>query len=328
MSDVPEPLVAIETDLRAFEYMPLKVAALRDSDLAAKATGEEFRAAVLLWCAAWHQLPAASLPNDDHLLAHLIGMGRDQKAWRKVKSMALRGFILCSDGRLYHPVIADIANKSFKTKRRDDNRTRNATEARRRRYEQRNDDVTSNVTIENEQRDVDRGGNVTFTKGTKGNRIEGNRIEESPLPPMADDLHAAFDSWNEVAVLRDLPRAQSFTDARKRSLKNRLAECGGIEGWRLAMAKISASSFLCGQNDKSWRADIDFVLQQSSFTKLMEGKYDDRKQQSPRTKPDAIETAFAKVNGQLGLDGPATLDLDAEREPGTLALERRPTGKP
>lgn len=32
---------------------------LRDSDIATKAKGDEFRCAVLLWCAAWHQVPAA-----------------------------------------------------------------------------------------------------------------------------------------------------------------------------------------------------------------------------------------------------------------------------
>ena len=69
MSEAPDPLVPAEVDLRDFGFMPLDVLRLRDSDLAALANGEEFKAAVLLWCAAWHQVPAASLPNDDRLLA-------------------------------------------------------------------------------------------------------------------------------------------------------------------------------------------------------------------------------------------------------------------
>jgi hypothetical protein len=47
--------------------------------------GEAFRAGVLLWCAAWHQVPAASLPDNDTELANLAGYGRVVKEWRKVR---------------------------------------------------------------------------------------------------------------------------------------------------------------------------------------------------------------------------------------------------
>lgn len=105
----PSPLVPADTDLRSLPYMPLDVQRLRDADLTIEAEGDEWRCAVLLWCAAWHQVPAASLPDDDRILAAMAGFGRDLRAWRRVRKMALRGFVLCSDGRLYHPVIAEKA---------------------------------------------------------------------------------------------------------------------------------------------------------------------------------------------------------------------------
>ena len=92
--------------------MPLDVLRLRDSDLAALSSGDEFKAAVLLWCVAWHQVPAASLPNDDRLLARYSGTGA---LWRKVKAEALRGFVECDDGRLYHATIAEKASKKMLT---------------------------------------------------------------------------------------------------------------------------------------------------------------------------------------------------------------------
>lgn len=93
---LPEPLVPQEVDLRGLTFMPLDVARLRDSDLAIEATGDEFRAAVLLWCASWGQVPAGSLPNSDTALATYAGYGRgDIKGWRKVREGALRGFIEC-----------------------------------------------------------------------------------------------------------------------------------------------------------------------------------------------------------------------------------------
>ena len=97
------PPVSPDLDLRAMAFMPLDVARLRDSDVAHQESGEAFRAAVLLWCVAWHQVPAASLPADDASLAKYAGFGRDLKSWRKVKEGALHGFVECSDGRLYHP---------------------------------------------------------------------------------------------------------------------------------------------------------------------------------------------------------------------------------
>jgi hypothetical protein len=113
------PLVPAEIVLRDFTFMPLDVVRLRDSDLASKTSGEEFRAAVLLWCVAWHQVPAASLPSDDESLAKFAGFGKrnrvgyDKAGWAKVREGALRGFKLCSDGRLYHPVIAEKAREAW-----------------------------------------------------------------------------------------------------------------------------------------------------------------------------------------------------------------------
>jgi hypothetical protein len=50
----------------------------------------------------WSQIPAASIPNNDKMLAHLSGMG---SKWKKVKEHALRGWVDGGDGRLYHPVV-------------------------------------------------------------------------------------------------------------------------------------------------------------------------------------------------------------------------------
>jgi hypothetical protein len=95
------------------------------------ASGDAFRAAVLLWCASWHQVPAASLPTDDRLLANLAGYGRDMAGWAEVRGDALRGFVECSDGRLYHRVVAEKALEADDQRKAQKERTRKATEARR-----------------------------------------------------------------------------------------------------------------------------------------------------------------------------------------------------
>src|SRR5882757_3647148 len=133
-SPLPEPMVPRHVDLRTFEYMPLHVLRLRDSDFGAIASGDEFKAAVLLWCAAWHQLPAGSLPDIDRAMAKLIGYGLSE--WNQVKDVATRGFVKCSDGRLYHAVLSDIVKKSWEAKRKQKDRTKNATQAKKRMSEQ------------------------------------------------------------------------------------------------------------------------------------------------------------------------------------------------
>lgn len=110
------PLTPPESDLQDFPFMPLHVARLRDSDLAAEEKPEACWYAVLLWAASWHQLPAGSLPDNDAILARLIGLGRDLRTFRRHKAAAMRGFAICDDGRLYHPVVAEQVIAAWNSK--------------------------------------------------------------------------------------------------------------------------------------------------------------------------------------------------------------------
>lgn len=103
----PEPLTPADSDLRDFRFMPLDVVRFAQSDLVAMEDPAAIVAAVLLWGASWHSLPAGSLTNDDRLLARAAGYGRGGAEWALVRDGAMRGWVECSDGRLYHPVVAE-----------------------------------------------------------------------------------------------------------------------------------------------------------------------------------------------------------------------------
>lgn len=126
MTDLPEPLTPPDCDLRGLPYMPLDVIRLLDSDMFAEATGDEFKAAVALWCKSWTQIPAASLPNKDKVLAHLSG---NAEKWKRIKAGAMRGWILCSDDRWYHPVVAEKAIAAFPS--REEFNSKKSAEAER-----------------------------------------------------------------------------------------------------------------------------------------------------------------------------------------------------
>lgn len=122
----PAPFTPPNCDLTDFRFMPLLVGRLRDSDLAAEQTPEENWAALLLWTTSWHQVPAASLPDVDATIAKWAGyvsQGKVSARWKRIKQGAMRGFILCSDGRWYHPVVADVAREAWAGKLKQRHRT-------------------------------------------------------------------------------------------------------------------------------------------------------------------------------------------------------------
>lgn len=104
-----DPLVPADIDLRGLEYMPLLGERLFNSDFELDADDAQFRVAMRLWWRAWNQVPAGSLPSEDRRLQKLAGLEEAPAKWKKVRERALHGFLLCSDGRLYHPVIAEQA---------------------------------------------------------------------------------------------------------------------------------------------------------------------------------------------------------------------------
>lgn len=107
-------------------------------------------------------------------------------------------------------------------------------------------------------------------------------MPEKPALIDVATLQSAVESYNAMATKAGLPKAQLLTDKRRKALAHRLKECGGIDGWNSAMEKVAASDFCTGKKI-DWRADFDFILQAKSFTKIMEGSYDNRK--APDRKP-------------------------------------------
>lgn len=119
MIEVEQAPVPAALDVSALPGFMLNIQKLLASRLWAKSTGDEFKAAVALWAAAWQQVPAGSLPNDDR---ELESHSRAGARWKKIRAVALHGFVLCTaDGLLYHPVVCADALRADKARqqRRD-----------------------------------------------------------------------------------------------------------------------------------------------------------------------------------------------------------------
>ncbi|WP_322073352.1 hypothetical protein [Burkholderia cepacia] len=121
MTQLPNPLTPADCDLRNFREMPIDVPRLLGSDLVHDESPEACWSAMLLWCVSWHEIPAGSMPDNDEWLAKRAGYwhkGKLDPTWHDVRDGALHGWIKCSDGRLYHPVLAEKANASWFSKHR------------------------------------------------------------------------------------------------------------------------------------------------------------------------------------------------------------------
>ena len=117
---LPAPLTPSGCDLRDFPRLMIDVPRLFASTFNATASRNPLAWMVghKLWYRSWHQSPAGSLPNDDDELCHLAELGFDVKSFKKAKALAMRGWVECSDGRLYHPVVCEAALEGWQEKLR------------------------------------------------------------------------------------------------------------------------------------------------------------------------------------------------------------------
>ena len=299
------PLTPPDCDLRDFQFMPLDVVRFAQSDLVAMEEPNAVLAAILLWGASWHGVPAGSLTDDDRALSQAAGYGRAVKEWMKVRDGALRGWVKCDDGRLYHPVVAEKANDAWEGKLRQRHRTYCA--AIRKHNERHKADQREAPTFEawiadgrptslvsmsrptgpNVTRDkvaVSRPSHTEIrSKGQGEGQGQGDIEEESfalPAPekpepaagPSPSEIRAAFDQWNALARRIGLPSARDFTDDRRKKIATRLRTVGA-DGWASVLATIEASEFCRGGGDRGWRISLEDLFQTKTWNKLRDGGY-------------------------------------------------------
>lgn len=110
----------VEFHIHRFLTSRFKAYCLRDGDQGRARMGT----ALILWAECYRQDPAGTLPDDDVELAQLAGYGADAAAWAEVRDDVLHGWMtcLCEDEtvepqrRLGHPLIAEIATRSYRRK--------------------------------------------------------------------------------------------------------------------------------------------------------------------------------------------------------------------
>ena len=125
-------------------------------------------------------------------------------------------------------------------------------------------------------------------KGREGKEGKGSK------PPPSGFISEVFDAWNAMAEKTGIPRCLIVSDSRRRTIQARERDPFFQENWNVAMDKVSKSNFCRGENDRGWTATFDWFIKPESFTKVVEGKYDNREQKKPAQRPTHIPDATPK----------------------------------
>ena len=91
-----------------------------------------------------------------------------------------------------------------------------------------------------------------------------------------------------------LPSVRTLSDKRKRDIKARLKKYT-LDDFQKVFEKAEKSSFLRGDNERGFRASLDWLINEGNMAKVLDGNYDDRpnkQRAAPARAPAAANTRF------------------------------------
>ena len=99
--------------------------------------------------------------------------------------------------------------------------------------------------------------------------------EAIPVDNNREIKEAIMENWNTMIADRfKLSRISEVNDTRLSNYKARLKECGGDKSlfWNTVYHKLSTNNFYTGNNNRGWKAGIDFFLTRSKFLPMLEDR--------------------------------------------------------
>lgn len=219
---------------------------LRDT---AHLTAEEHGAYLLLIAAYWAR--GKPLPDDDAYLAQVTKLSKIKWKYRKQK---ISEFFFISDGVWRH----DRVEKELV---RSSARTAAGVRANSVRWSDRTPNHNHNYKEERKS-----------PLPTEG--VSDERPTIAPNGSVSDGIQEAFEAWNAFAAKHGLPECQKRTKGRISAMRARLRDAGGLPGWLAALERAGDTKWMLGDNQRGWKLNIDSLLGERFFTKLMEGAYD------------------------------------------------------
>lgn len=133
----------------------------------------------------------------------------------------------------------------------------------------------------------------------KESKVKQSRVKNIYMSDSADivgadaphfDYQLYADYWNhhvaEPTGIAAIRKADKWSSTRKKNLRARV-KAEGAKTVLEVFDLVSASDFLSGRSGK-WQADFDWVLKDGNFQKIIEGKFNNRKQPDHETFYDRL----------------------------------------
>jgi hypothetical protein len=116
-SELPEPPYPAEFKLNKYTF-DLDIARVNRSKTWCRCPPEHRPWLLQIWAQSWLSEPPGSWENDDYIIANAIGM--NPETFIALKTILMRGWYLCQDGRLYHPYLTTMIQKIIDKLEEDD----------------------------------------------------------------------------------------------------------------------------------------------------------------------------------------------------------------
>lgn len=140
----------------------------------------------------------------------------------------------------------------------------------------------------NGEMDLPDNGNDISPNGEIIKEQNNTQIEEESNKTKISKAQQVVDRYN--AICTNLPRVVRLTDKRRRAVRLIYGKGYTPEQLDEVFRKAQSSSFCGGQNDRHWKADFDWLLNESNLVKVLEGKYDNpAAAKPPRKKAEEVE---------------------------------------
>lgn len=202
-------------------------------------------------------------PDDDAVIARILRVER--REWLKIRP-ALERFFDIRDGHWFHDTVERELQKArdLIEKRRiagvQGGRPKKQTESKQK----------PNGFSEQKQNETP--ARVALPLPSPNGELEDADASSVAGAATKGDVRKAFEAWNTLARRIGLPVAKTLDDGRRKAIAKRL-EDGGLAVWGEALAAVERSAHCRGENDRGWKADLDFVCQLKSWRRLLEGFY-------------------------------------------------------
>lgn len=154
--------------------------------------------------------------------------------------------------------------------------------------------------------------NNQYNQLTINQRNLEKEVQEKPTSRKSDDfreplIEKIVSLYGEITT-GYFSQIQAVTEKRKRAVKkfidfyrkqvNAVDEAAFLSAVRAYFCRAVRSPFLTGQNERGWRADFDFLMNETKALALLEGKYDGHAQ-APASKPNIFTVPSSQRRMQI-----------------------------